>query len=127
MIFSMADAAMLLLGVPASLVARASIQTFGPEAFARVFAGLAVLMVPYLVGQLWQSAPRRRGVTQLACLALALDGLVWLFLAYSVAGLHLGWTPLVFARNGIGALLVSVVLAYSLNAEQLRVLLERPQ
>lgn len=120
------DPALLLVGSTASLVYRAAQATsLGPTALAIVMTGLAVLLLPFLVAQIAGLESRRRGVTQLACLSLALTSVVWFFLAWRCIPLDLGAAPWVFTRYGAGALLFALAIAWSLNAEQLRIALER--
>lgn len=126
MLADLIDPALLLMHTPESLVFRAATATkMGPQALALLFLALAVLLAPFFALQLGMLAARRRGITQLACLSLALTGVVWAFLAWRAVPLDLGAAPVVFARHGAAALLFALVLAWSLNAEQVRTLLER--
>lgn len=126
-LFDLLDPAVLLLATPESLVYLAAAATrFGPDALARIFGGLAVLLLPFLALQCGLLQQRARGVTQLACVALALAAVLWIFLAWASLPLGLGVTPLIFFRSGVGALLFALALAWSLNAEQIRSMLERP-
>lgn len=121
MLFDLIDPAVLLLGTPESLVFRvAEATSIGPYAFAHILLGLAVLLLPFLLLQFGVLERRRRGVTQLACLALALSGLLWSFLAWRAIPLDYGTAPLVFGRAGGGAMIFALALAWSLNADQVR-------
>lgn len=126
-LFDLIDPALLLLGSGESFIYRAACLTsLGPFWMAIVFLALALLLLPFLALQLGVCETCKRGGTQLACLALALASLLWFFLAWRCIPLDIGAAPVVFARNGAGAILFSLALAYSLNAEQLRCSLERP-
>lgn len=129
MLCELLDPALLLVTAPGSLVHRAAAATtLGPLGMAGLLAACAALLLPLLVLQLWPCASRarRRDATRLACLALAASAVLWTFLAWrALTALDLQGAPLLFARHGFGALLVAGALAWSLNAEQLRVLLER--
>jgi hypothetical protein len=126
MIFGLLDPALLLLGTEESLVYKAAaVTTIGPSALGHVLIGLSALLVPYMLVQISGATQRVRGATQLACVSLALSALVWLFLAWRCIPLDLGGAPLVFTRYGLGCLLFALALAWSLNAEQLRIAMER--
>lgn len=127
MLFDLADPIVALLGVEGSVVHRAAAATaLGPQALARVFLVLGVLLLPFLAVQMGAGEVCRRGVTQLACLSLSLTAVMWLFLAWRCIPLDLGFAPLIFLRQGLGSLLFAAALAWSLNAEQIRCALERP-
>lgn len=128
MLFDMLAPALLLLAGADSIVLRAaagtSLHAYGVGA---LFVALAVAMLPYLALQLGAWPRARRGLTKFTCLALALSGVLWAFLAWRCAHMDIGAAAsLVFTRNALGALTFSVALAFSLNAEQLRTLLDCP-
>lgn len=129
LIFDMLDPAMLLLAGTHSLILDAASATqLGPIGIGIVFVVLALLIGPYLALQCGCWPDRCRGITQFTCLVLALSALVWFFLAWRCVHLDVGAAvPLLLARNGAGALMFSLVLAFSLNAELLRTRLERPE
>jgi hypothetical protein len=127
--FDLMDPALLLLGSHKSLVFQvASATRLGPGGFAVLFLCLAALLLPYvLVNAFWPECPWRRPVTQLACHVLIVGGVAWEFLAYRSLALDLGAAPAIFLRTGIGALGFAFALGLSLNAEQLRNLMEKPR
>lgn len=129
MIRDLADPAILLLTRSETLLYRVAASTWlGPVATGWLFAGLALLLLPFLAVQLWQRPRVCRTVTKVAVLVLALTGLLWIFLAWRSTHLDLGATAQVLiALQGAGALLFALALALSLNAEQLRTLMERPE
>lgn len=108
----------LYLGIPDSLVAHAANRTLGAHAFMRMFCVLALLLMPMLGVQFMRRPRHQRGFTQLACLGLALSGVVWFLLAYSVD--HASTTSLTFLRSGTASILLALALAYSINCEQRR-------
>lgn len=129
MIRDLADPAILLLTGTETLLFRVAASTsLGPVATGWLFAALAVLLLPFLLVQIWHRRSLCRLVTKLAVLVLALTSLLWIFLAWRCTHLDLGaTTQVLIALQGVGALLFALALALSLNAEQLRILMERPR
>lgn len=127
-VFNLVDPAVVLATGTQSLLYRAATATsLGPKGVAVLFGGLAVCLVPFLVMQFgcWEAA--QRAITKAACWALMFAGILWFFLAWRCLHLDLGAVPpALFARNGAGAWLFALAIALSLNAEQLRNLMERP-
>lgn len=128
-LFAMVDPALLLLAGDRQtvLVVTAGASALGCVGFSVLFLALAVLLLPFLAMQFgWRKSARRR-ITKLTCLVLVLAALAWFFLAFRCAHLHIGLAPpVVFARTGLGAILVAGALAFFLNAERLRSL-EQPK
>lgn len=126
MVFGLLDPAFLLASRTESIIFRASTATsLGPDGLAVAFSLLAAGLVPFLAMQCgcWPAA--RRGVGKATCLVLVLAALLWFFLTWRVAHLDFGdAVAVLFARNGAAALVFALALALSLNAEQLRSLLE---
>lgn len=126
MIFTLLDPAALLWLADESLLYRVAASTsVHPQGMALIFCGLAALLTPYLLLQCGTLQEHRRGVVKLTCAGLALAAVLWAFLSWRSVHLDLGTAaPLLFARNGVGALLFAFVLAASLNAERLRAIFD---
>lgn len=130
MLSDLLDPSLLLLSATDSLIYRAAAATSpGARAMGCAFASLALLLVPYLLLQIGVSQRlerQQRGVTQVACLALAAVGVAWMFMAWQAVNSDLAVVPWIFARNAGGALLFAFFLSLTLNREQIRQLMERP-
>lgn len=126
MLCDLLDPALLLIAGIDSLIYRAAEGLApGATAIGRIFGCLAVLLLPFIALQFGAGQRHRRGITQLACLALALVGAMWFFLAYQALHLGMPVVPWIFIRNAGGALLFALALSLSLNREQVRNLMER--
>jgi len=121
MMFDMFDPATFILTEPSSIIHRVSALAYSPELLAYIFVMLGVLLAPYALMQIFCPChARRRGITQLACLALAVASLQWMYMAYLSRDLDIESITGVWIRTGLGALGYSLVLALTLNAERAR-------
>lgn len=126
MLFDLLDPALFIFTVPSSLIHRIANMVHEPYAIGWAYAGLGALLVPYLVMQaVCPNCPERRSVTKLACFSLMTAAVLWFFMAWMARDLDIGPVVGVYLRTGLGALGFSLALALSLNAEQVRTLLER--
>jgi hypothetical protein len=126
MFFDMVDPAMLILGVPSSVVARVAGMTHQPVLVAWLLLASAGLMLPFALLHVFHPGhPGRRDVTRAACLGLVGGGLLWIFLGYTARNTDFPYVVGVFLRTGAGAFLFALALAISLNSELARTLLER--
>jgi hypothetical protein len=80
-----------------------------------------VLMLPHVFSLLF--LPRKLGCRwprKLACLAAAISSLTWFYLAVLASPLDMGPLSLLYGRQGLESLFLSLLFAVSLNAQQLR-------
>jgi len=121
MVFAALDPAALILGAHTSLTHQVALLAYSPTLLAYSFVALAVLMLPHALMQAFCPAhPWRRGITQLACFALLLASLQWMYLAYLSLALDIGAITFIWIKTAIGALGYSLIMALSLNAERAR-------
>lgn len=121
LMFDMLDPMLLILGTGASIVSKAAIITGFPIVIAGAFGAAAALLIPLLIFQIFCPAHEERDfVIRLALIGLALGGVVWMFLAYTVRVLDYTTVTSIFARNGIWNIFLAGILAYRLNYQQQR-------
>lgn len=125
MLFNFLDPAIFILNVPSSIIARVAMMTGEGSCVAWGFIGLSLMIVPYVVMNLF--FPRhgcRRDCTKVACLGLAGAGLLWFLLAWASKSTDFPYVVGVYVRSGAGALAFAMTLALSLNNELARTLLD---
>lgn len=92
-----------------------------PHALAIFWMSLAVLVMPYMVSQLfdcWES--QRNRFTRFACWSTMAGGVVWVYLAYLSKNMDYANVTNIFLINGAACVGMAAVLAYGLNREQQR-------
>lgn len=119
--FNMIEPSLLMLHEPDSLVWAVAGLSGGRTILALAFLGFALLMVPYVTMQIVDPNTRHRPrIIRIACAALCLGGVLWVYLAFLSRNLDYDTITGIFCRNGIWNIGMAAVLAYHLNNKQIR-------
>lgn len=96
----------------------AQLSTF-PTALAVVWMTLSLLVVPYLLLQVFNCFLQYRAtVTRLACRAVLAGGVIWIYLAFLSKNLDYEYVTAIFIANGLLNVGMAAILANSLNTAQ---------
>ncbi len=123
LMFNMIDPALLVLNEQRSLVATVAKMTGHPAWLAVAFLLLACMVVPFVLMQLFRpECIHQRGIVKLACLAMCIGGVLWIYLAYLSRNLDYETLTGIYARNGGWSICLGAILAHHLNNKQRRAL-----
>lgn len=101
-----------------SMIARVVRLSAYPEIVATVWMLLAALVLPYFLMQVFGwGMGLKRSITRLACRAILASGVLWGFLAFLSRNIDTPNLTLSFVLNSFACVLMSGILAISINAE----------
>ena len=102
-----------------TMMAKVASMSRYPDAMAYLWMVLAVGVMPYFVMQafgVWSNW--RRKITRLACHAVLVSGVLWMFLAYLSKNIDSDHITGIFILHSITCIAMSAILASSINTAQ---------
>jgi len=112
--------AMWIFGEPRSVIGTVARLATWPDGLALVFCVSAVLVVPYILMQLFSpNMPSRNRWTQWACRGLIMGGVIWMYMSYLSRSLDYEVVTALFAFNGVMAIVMAGLLGYGINQDQI--------
>ena len=128
MMRSMVDPALLILGEERSMIGVISRLAAYPHLLAYTWLSLAVLVVPYVLIQVFRPDVKCRDrIVRMASFAASAGGVLWFFLAYLSRNLDYPTAVWICSGNGLSGIGLGAVLAYTLNNTQIRRAQEDPE
>ena len=104
-----------------SMMGRIASLSSNAEVFAYLWMALSVFLSPYWMMQVTGFGQKYRApVTRLACWAILISGVFWVYLAYISKGLDYALITVMFVFHGLTCIFMAAILAYGLNASQRR-------
>lgn len=102
-----------------SLTGRIAHLSTYPTVLAVVWILLSVLVVPYLLMQVFFVYESWRAfITRVACRAILASGVIWCYLGYLSKNLDYEYVTHIFMMNGIACVAMAALLANGLNTAQ---------
>lgn len=112
--------AMWIYGESRSVIGTVARLATWPEGLALVFCLSAVVVVPYILMQLFSpNMPGRNNWTQWACRGLIMGGVIWIYMAYLSRGLDFAVVTSLFTFNGVMSIVMAGILGYGINQDQI--------
>lgn len=119
--FSLLDPAVYIMTIDSSMYSKIGRALHNPLALAACFVACSVSLMPYMLVQMFfPFYEKKRQCAKLACFGLFAAGALWLFLGWYIWDWDVQTVSAVFCRLGVGAVLFSLTIALSLNAELLQ-------
>ena len=120
--------AIWILSTPQSIIAKVASMSSSATVIGGLWLLASLLVIPFVLMQLFDpDCEHRRGVIKLCNYGIIAGAFLWFFMAFLARNLDYEYIILNFCFNGVGALVMAVMLANSLNNDQIESALMRPR